>query len=63
MGPIASNHCGPFGEPHPGGREPHQSHGNVSQMTTRIALPQGINLWIGSTVGEATIQASTHGEG
>ncbi len=40
-GPVTSNHCGPSGEPHPRGREPHQSHGNISQMTNQNCTATG----------------------
>ena len=41
MGPITSDHCSPSSKPHPRGREPHQSHGNVSQMTSQNRAATG----------------------
>ncbi len=41
MGPITSDHHGPSGEPHPGGREPHQSHRNIGWITNQNCTTTG----------------------
>ncbi len=41
MGPITRDCHGPSGKPHPGGREPHQSHGNIGWMTNQNCTATG----------------------
>ncbi len=40
-GPTISNHCDLSGEPHPGGREPCQSHASIGWMTSQNCTTTG----------------------